>query len=100
MKITKDDILKYLASIKGDFMQEYQVVKLGLFGSYASGNPNLESDIDVLIEFAPNTRNLREKKEKIRSLIKARFNKDVDLCREKYIKPYFKAHILNSAVYV
>lgn len=100
MKPSKDDILKYLASQKEDFREEYQVVKLALFGSYAMGDSHKESDIDVLIEFAPHTTNLLEKKEKIRSLIKARFNKDVDLCREKYIKPYFKSHILNSAVYV
>lgn len=100
MKTSKDDILKYLASQKEDFREEYRVVKLGLFGSFALDQSHKESDIDILIEFAPNTTNLVEKKEKIRSLIKARFNKDVDLCREKYIKPYFKSHILNSAVYV
>ncbi len=100
MKPTKEDILNYLASKKTEFRNEFQVTKLGLFGSYALGNPHVESDIDILVEFAPHTSNLVNKKEKIRSLINAEFNKDVDLCREKYIKPYFKSHILDSAVYV
>ncbi len=100
MITTKDEILSYLSSKKGEFKEDFQVIRLGLFGSYASDNPNVESDIDVLIEFEPNTTNLLEKKAEIRSIIQAKFNRKVDLCREKYIKPYFKSHILNSAIYV
>jgi len=100
METTKDDILSYLASKKKEFKDEYRVVKLGLFGSYANDQAKAKSDIDVLIEFEPNTQNLIEKKAEIRSLLKAQFNREVDLCRVKYIKPYFKAQILNSAIYV
>ena len=100
MEATKVDILAYLASQKELFKAEFQVTKLGLFGSYATDNAGSDSDIDVIIEFEPQTSQLRDKKEKIRSLIKGRFNKEVDLCREKYIKPYFREHILNSAIYV
>lgn len=100
MEATKVDILAYLASQKELFKVEFQVTKLGLFGSYASDNAGSHSDIDVIIEFEPQTSQLRDKKEKIRSLIKDQFNKEVDLCREKYIKPYFREHILKSAIYV
>jgi len=31
--------------------KEYQVKKIGLFGSYARGEQNLSSDIDLLVEF-------------------------------------------------
>jgi len=33
-------------------------------------------------------------------MVRKRFNRDVDLCREKYIKPYFRSQILQSAIYV
>jgi predicted nucleotidyltransferase len=32
-------------------LQEYNPVKIGIFGSFARGDSNKESDIDVLIEF-------------------------------------------------
>lgn len=98
--ITKEHILPFLKDQKALFAKEFHVVKLGLFGSYARDEQSEESDIDVLIEFAPKTERLSEKKAKIRSIIQKKFHKKVDLCREKYIKPYFKTQIIQSAIYV
>jgi len=100
MEPTKNNILAYLSSHKEMFRNEFQVSRLGLFGSFATGQATEGSDIDVLIEFEPQTSNLSEKKAKIRSLIAATFNRKVDLCREKYMKPYFKSYILKSTIYV
>ena len=70
METTKVDILAFLASKKELFKTEFRVTKLGLFGSYATDNAGKHSDIDVIIEFEPHTSQLRDKKEKIRSLQK------------------------------
>jgi predicted nucleotidyltransferase len=78
----------------------YQVVRLGIFGSYASGLQTDSSDLDVLIEFEDHTENLFDKKEEIQKLLESTFQLQVDLCREKYIKPYFKEQIIKSAQYV
>ena len=98
--INKEEILAFLKKRKVEFFSEYQLVKLGLFGSFARDEETEESDIDLLIEFRPNTENLSDKKSKIKFLVKKQFNREVDLCREKYIKPYFKSQILNSVIYV
>lgn len=98
--ITKEDILRFLENKKEAFSTEYQVTKLGLFGSFAKGEASADSDIDIIIEFRPNTDSLHEKKNQIKRFIKEQFNREVDLCREKYIKPYFKSQILKSAIYV
>lgn len=98
--ITKEHILSYLAEKKEDFFSDYQLVKLGLFGSFARGEQTEDSDIDLIVEFQPHTENLTEKKLRIKSFVKQRFNREVDVCREKYIKPYFKFQILQSAIYV
>ena len=98
--INQTDILKFLAEQKSFFLQEFQIIKIGLFGSYARGEQSDKSDIDLIVEFAPNTSQLFEKKARLKSILKKKFNKDVDICREKYIKPYFKNQILNSAIYV
>lgn len=60
----------------------------------------MNSDIDILIEFEPGTDELFEKKAKFRELLKKSFHREIDLCREKYIKPYFKKQILKTAIYV
>ena len=98
--VTKEDILAYLSEKKEEFFSEYQLVKLGLFGSFARGEASEHSDIDLIIEFKQNTEDLPGKKSKIKSAVENQFHREVDLCREKYIKPYFKSHILQSAIYV
>lgn len=100
MTLRKEDILAYLKIRKTNFNQNFGVTKLGLFGSYALNQQTEDSDIDLLIEFAPNTDGLTEKKDAIKKAVQAEFGKEVDLCREKYIKPYFRQQILDSVIYV
>lgn len=96
----KTEILDFLKEKKADFFSEYKLVKIGLFGSFARDEQTEESDIDLIVEFEPNTENLSEKKAKIKSLVKTKFNRELDLCREKYIKPYFESQILKNTIYV
>ncbi len=98
--IKREDILSFLRERKEDLCSEFQLVKIGLFGSFARNEGGEDSDIDIVVEFQPNTENLHEKKSKIKELLRRRFNRDVDLCREKYIKPFYKAQILESVIYV
>ncbi|MBI5917710.1 MAG: nucleotidyltransferase domain-containing protein [Bacteroidetes bacterium] len=77
----------------------YHVSKIGLFGSFARNEQTESSDIDLVVEFDPQTENLSEKKEAIRQLLSVQFDRKVDLAREKYLKPYFKKQILQSAIY-
>ena len=96
----REEILQFLSDHKEELFDKYQLVKIGLFGSYSRNAANEKSDIDILVEFKTNTQHLALKKEEIKSIIKSKFNKDVDICREKYIKPYFKDQIIGSAIYV
>lgn len=98
--IQRDGILSFLKENKKFLFSECRLVKIGIFGSFSKNESNENSDIDLIIEFEPNTDNLSEKKSKIRNLVAKKFNRDVDLCREKYIKPYFRNQILQSAIYV
>ena len=96
----RDRILSFLSAIKAHLVADYQIVKIGLFGSFARNEATADSDIDILVEFQPNTENLAEKKLRLKQLLTAQFDRKVDLCREKYIKPYFKPQILQSTIYV
>lgn len=96
----KDEILAFLKERKEELFAEFRLVKLGLIGSFAKDMETDQSDIDLIVEFAPNTPDLSEKKNRLKLLISNHFHRNVDLCREKYMKPYFKAEILKSAIYV
>jgi len=98
--LKKEDILEFLQERKADLQSEFQLIKIGLFGSFARNEATENSDIDLIIEFAPNTLALSEKKSALKSILKNQFGREVDLCREKYIKPYFKSQILKTAIYV
>lgn len=98
--LDKEEILAYLLERKEELFSEFQLVKLGLFGSFARNEESELSDIDLLIEFEPNTKGLSNKKQKIKELIHQKFHRKVDVCRKKYIKSYFKNQILQSVIYV
>ena len=98
--LSRSEILGFLAENKSLFHDQYHVIKLGLFGSYAREMANDQSDIDILIELAPGTQNIYELKKDLRNLIKNKFKKEVDICREKTIKPLFRDLIIREAVYV
>ena len=80
--------------------KNFHISKIGLFGSYARGEQSNNSDIDLIVEFEENTNNLYETKIAIKQFFKDKFGVDIDLCREKYIKPRYKNRILNEAIYV
>lgn len=98
--LQKEDIIHYLEIQKEEFAEQYQVTRLGLFGSFAQDIATEKSDIDLIVDFAPKTESLYEKKQIIREKMEKKFKRKVDLCQTKYIKPYFKNEILKSAIYV
>jgi uncharacterized protein len=98
--IDSETILKYLSQNKARLQVQYQLVKIGLFGSYAREENTNESDIDILVEFEENTTDLYSKKMNLKNEIQTKFNVPVDICREKYIKSVFRDQILTETKYV
>jgi predicted nucleotidyltransferase len=92
-------ILNYLSANKVRFQKEYHLKRIGLFGSYARGEQNATSDIDILIEFEEGTDNLYDLKQRLRSEFQSYFELPVDICREKYIRPFFKEQIIQEVKY-
>jgi len=96
----KNKILQYLTANKQSISRKYHLKKIGIFGSYARSEQTPNSDLDLLVEFEDNTPDLSETKELLRNEMQSVFNVNVDICREKYIKPIFRKHILSEAIYV
>lgn len=97
---TKGEILDFLAQNKEYFREKYGITKIGLFGSYAKDEQAEGSDIDLIVEFRNNTPSLFDLKNELKEYIGSRFKMDVDIAREKYLKPYFRNSILKETIYV
>lgn len=49
---TQEQILSLLKNKKPELEKRYAISELGLFGSYARGDNNENSDIDILVDFS------------------------------------------------
>lgn len=78
-------------------LKKNKVVRAGIFGSYAKGEQNKNSDVDILIEF-------NDPKMSLLGIIalelelKKLLGKKVDLLTYNGISPYLKDIILNEEV--
>jgi len=98
--LTQENILNFLSENKLFLREQFHVVKIGIFGSFARNEQNPDSDIDILIEMENNVSNVYDLKWNLREFLKNQFQRDVDICNSKHIKPYAKEYILKDAIYV
>ena len=96
---SRDQILAFLKQNKKLFRDRYHIIRIGLFGSYARGDQNVNSDIDLLVEFEDNTKDLYDLKLQLKDFFQKSLGIEIDICREKYIKPRIKKSILKETVY-
>lgn len=95
--MTKEMILNYLATHKQAFQEEYEVEKIGLFGSYARNEAKEDSDIDIFVQMKPSLFKMVGLKQHIEEDLKKR----VDVIREhKNIKPILLKMIQKDIEYV
>jgi uncharacterized protein len=98
--IDSNSLIKYLSENKARFEKDYNLTTIGIFGSVARGEQTDFSDIDLVVEFKPNTPDLYSIKYRLKEEIQEKFKTSVDICRLKYIKPIFKQMIQSDIRYV
>lgn len=78
--------------------EKYHVKQLGIFGSYARGDQNEQSDLDILVDFdAPVGLFDFIRLENYLSEI---VEKKVDLVTRRALKPIIRADVLKEVIYV
>ena len=97
--LDKTKILTFLRDNLTELKLNYSILKIGLIGSFARDEQNEESDIDLLIEFVPGTTDIYDIKLSLKQYLGSAFNKDIDICREKYLKPFAKKYLLKEVIY-
>ena len=98
--LSQEDILKFLTENKDYIQKQFHITRLGLFGSFARGDAHENSDIDLLIELEDGVADIFELKLELKAFIENNLHVNVDICREKYLKPYVKDEVLSEALYV
>lgn len=91
-------ILKILESQKKELEKKYPISEMGLFGSYARGDYNEQSDIDILVDF--NDRIDGFDYIKIAHHLEDAFKQKIDLVSRKGIKAKYISFVENNLIYV
>ena len=76
--------------------RRYQIVELAIFGSAARGDARTDSDVDVLVEFAPGVVRGWDYFQLEQELAQI-FGRPVDLATKKWLKPNVRAEVLKDA---
>ena len=95
---SKEYILSEMKQHKSE-LSNLGVVKIGLFGSYVRGEQSERSDIDILIEFAPDKEsfdNYMFVYDILENLFK---NEKVEIVTKNGLSPYIGPQILKEVMY-
>lgn len=92
------DIHSLLQNNSKQFRQ-YGVVKLGLFGSFASNQANTKSDVDLLVEFAGGQKTFKNYMATA-NFTEQLLGRPVDLVTKESLSPHIGPHILKEVQYV
>ena len=95
--MTKQEIKKRLNEAVRNDPNSADIKYMALFGSYVSGTPSEESDIDVLIDFYPQAVVGLFKYIDIQQNLSNALGKKVDLLTPQAISKYFRNQVLQEA---
>lgn len=96
---TFKEIQDFFSQFKPTLQDKYKwLSELGIFGSYVRGDQNIDSDIDVLIDYteAPDLVELID----LETYLSEKLGVKVDVVTKKGLKPRLKERILSEVVYV
>jgi len=97
MRLLQSDIEVKLKNLLPILINEYQVRRIGYFGSYATGMQDDESDIDILVEFS---KPCGWKFFALEKLLEDQLGKEVDLVTTSAIKTQLKDSILKQVRFI
>lgn len=96
--MNSNEILQQLKAYKEKAAEQYGIVRLGIFGSYAKGLATQTSDVDVVIEMQQaDMFKMIHIKEELEQILGRR----VDIVRNRQnMNQYLKKHLEKEALYV
>jgi predicted nucleotidyltransferase len=99
IRTTMDDatLLHIPCEVLADFCRRYQVRELALFGSMLRQEHRPDSDVDLLVSFAPAARVTFLTLARMQRELEGLLGRKVDLVPKEGLKPIIREHILATA---
>jgi uncharacterized protein len=97
--LSANEIIQFLKKNKSYLRKNFFWSEIGLFGSFARNEQTEQSDIDILVVFEPGTPDLYHVELELKEYLKESFNREIDICTKKWIKPIFRPLVLKEAIY-
>lgn len=95
--MTKEEILDILREELPYLKEEFRVIRIGIFGSYANGEQGPDSDIDLLVELDPPVGFF--KFIALEDYLSERLGHKVDLVTPGALKQEMESDVLEGTVY-
>jgi len=96
--MTKDEVITFLKNQKSYLQDNYGVLKIGLFGSYAREEQLDTSDIDIAVELS--SKNKADNYFGLLHFLEDSLHKKIDLGIESSLKSSIKKYIDKDLIYV
>ena len=95
--ISTNTFLEQLETRRAD-LKRFGVSRVGLFGSCLRGEERADSDLDVLVDFAPGRKTLANLVD-LADFLETIFHRRVELVTPESLSPYIGPHILREVQY-
>jgi len=96
--VNTDEIIDILRSTLNE-LEGFGVKRIGLFGSYARGEEQKDSDIDILIEFKEGMETF-DNLLNVHELLKSKYQREIDLVTVGGLSPYIGPHIMEEVIFI
>ena len=94
----KHDLIERLRRHRDD-LHRLGVRRIGLFGSFQRDDPDPESDVDLLVEFAPGEKSF-DNFMAVSFLLEDELGRSVDVVTREALSPHLGPHIQDEVEYV
>ena len=99
--MNKDQIITELKEKKRFLKENFSILKVGLFGSYATNSNSEGSDIDIIYELENGKRMGLKEVYELELFFKNLFKIDkIDLVNSKYMNPIIGSEVEKTVIYV
>jgi len=98
--ISVDKIKRTLKKYESELKEKFGVKEIGVFGSYVRREQKKGSDIDILVEFYPDTEMDLIKFVELEEYLSKLLEIKVDLVMKSALKPRIGKRILKEVVYI
>jgi predicted nucleotidyltransferase len=94
---TKEHVLTLLQEHQAE-LRRFGVQRCGVFGSFVRNEPQDQSDVDILVEFAPSQKTFDHFMH-LAFFLEDLFGRKVDLITTESLSPHIGPHILREVEY-